>query len=95
MIAGLQVLVITVKNAALGPVMVTAPVVSEPCDKLVKVAVLLVVELVASMPKSIVVEETVSGVMLFCTASLALSIPAPQLLLVAQSLAGNSNPVDV
>lgn len=94
MVTALQVLVTAVKNAALGPVMVAAPATMEPCEELVKVTVLLVVTLVAIEPKSTVVKEGVNGVILFCTASLALSIPAPQFCLVAQSQESHVEPKD-
>lgn len=90
-----------VKNGALAPLMLAVPTVRAPAVLFFRITVLLTVPLEASVPKSIAVKGVldgakvaVNGVVLFCTALLALSIPAPQFLLVAQSQASQLAPND-
>ena len=78
-----QVLLVMLNDAEFTPVIVAVPSVTAATG--VKVAVLLMVPLADSVPKSSSVAEAVMGETLFCTAKLALSIPAPQFFRVAQS----------
>ena len=82
-IAPVQVLLVMLNDAEFVPVIVAVP--SATAAPGVKVTVLLMVPLADSVPKSSSVAEAVIGEMLFCTAKLALSIPAPQFFRVAQS----------
>lgn len=78
-----QVLPVMLNDAEFAPVIVAVPsVTGVPAAK---VTVLLMLPLADSVPKSSSVAEAVIGEMLFCTAKLALSIPAPQFFRVAQS----------